>query len=153
MITATKNQSYSASIEVALSPQDVFEHINNVSEWWTKDLAGQSTTLNDEFVVNHECGHYSNHKLIEVIPNKKVVWLVTDSKLDWVEKDKYEWTNTKIVFDITPKGDITELKFTHEGLVSELECYANCVEGWDMFIKERLYNLMADAASKSNSLT
>ncbi len=150
MTTATKNQNYSASIELALSPQEVFEHINNVSEWWTKDLQGQSTKLNDEFVVNHECGHYSKHKLIEVIPDKKVVWLVTDSKLDWVEKDKYEWTNTKVVFEIIPNGDITELKFTHEGLVPELECYTNCVGGWDMFVKGSLYNLMKESTVKSD---
>jgi len=147
-----KDQSYSTTIEVAVSPQDVFTHINDVSKWWTEDIKGHSTKLNDEFIVTSDCGHSSTHKLIEVIPNKKVVWLVTDGKLDWVEKDKYEWVNTKIVFEITPKGDITELKFTHEGLVPEKECYSRCSQGWDMIIKERLYNLMMEDAGKSNIL-
>jgi len=145
-----KDHSYSATIEVALSPQEVFANINDVSKWWTKDFEGQSTNLNDEFIICPDCGHYSKHKLVEVIPDKKVVWLVTDSKPDWVENDKYEWTNTKMIFEISPKGDMTELKFTHEGLVPGQECYTNCVEGWDMFIKGSLYNIMTESVVKSN---
>jgi hypothetical protein len=142
MTTEVNEQSYSATIEVALSPGDVFTKITDISKWWTKDIKGQTKLLNDEFIICSDCGHYSKHKLIEVIPDKKVVCLVTESKLDWVEKDKEEWTNTRMVFEIVPKGDMTELKFTHQGLVPELESYSNCVRGWDMFIKQSLYNFM-----------
>ena len=88
--------------------------------------------------------HYSKQKLIEVIPGKKIVWLVTESKLNWIERDKHEWTNTKMVFEITTKGDKTVLHFTHEGLVPEKECYERCVQGWDMVIKEWLFNFITD---------
>lgn len=84
------------------------------------------------------------NKLIEVIPNKKVVWLVRESKLDWLEKNKDEWTNTKMVFEITSKPDKTELHFTHEGLVPEKECYSKCAQGWDTVIKEWLFNFITD---------
>jgi len=80
--------------------------------------------------------------LLEVIPDKKVVWLVTDSKLNWIEKDKYEWTNTRMVFEITTKGDKTVLHFTHEGLVPEKECYVMCEQGWNMVIKNWLFNFI-----------
>jgi hypothetical protein len=139
-----KNQSYSAAIEVAKTAEDVFNHINDVSKWWSKDYEGSSTTLNDEFIIHHPDRHYSKQKLVEVIPNKKVVWLVTDSKLNWIEKDKYEWTNTKMVFEITPKGDKSVLHFTHEGLVPKKECYAMCERGWNMVIKECLFNFITD---------
>jgi hypothetical protein len=137
-----KNKNYMATIEVAKSPKDVFNHINDVSKWWSKDYEGSSTKLNDEFVICHPNRHYSKQKLVEVIPNKKVVWLVTDSKLNWIEKDKYEWTNTKMVFEITTKGDKTVLHFTHEGLVPEKECYAMCEQGWNMVIKDWLFNFI-----------
>jgi hypothetical protein len=137
-----KNINYTATIEVAKSARDVFSDINDVSKWWSKEYEGSSAKLNDEFIIEHPDRHYSKQKLIEVIPNKKIVWLVTESKLNWIEKDKSEWTNTKMVFDITPKGDQTVLHFTHEGLVPEKECYQKCEQGWNMIIKEWLFNFI-----------
>lgn len=145
------NQDYKTSIEFVDNPQDVFNHINDVSKWWSKsasesasgrqtEFEGQSTKLNDEFTIRSGDRHYSRQKLVEVIPDKKVVWLVTDCLINWLE-DKTEWINTKIIFDITSKGDKTVLHFTHEGLVPEKECYAACSQGWDFLIKERLLNL------------
>ena len=140
-----KDQSYTATIEVAVSPQDVFTHINNVSKWWTEHIEGHSTKLNDEFIFcygNGDHAHYSKQKLVEVVPGKKVVWLVTESKINWIKNNKEEWTNTKIVFELSTKGDKTIMHFTHEGLVPELECYPNCVKGWNIIIKEWLYNFI-----------
>ncbi|GEM_PF-268167 len=138
-------RNYTATIEVSNSPKDVFNHIIDVAKWWGgKDsrYEGSSAKLNDEFIIRHG-EHYSQQKLIELIPDKKVVWLVTDSKLNWLEKDKYEWTNTKMVFDITTKNDKTVLHFTHEGLVPEKECYSKCVQGWNILIKEWLFNFIS----------
>lgn len=136
------NHSYTTMIEVATSPQDVFDDISQVSKWWSKDFEGNSAKLNDEFVICHPGRHYSKQKLVELIPGKKLVWLVTESKLDWLGRDKHEWTNTKMVFEITTKGDQTLLQFTHEGLVPEKECYSRCEQGWDMVIRERLFNFI-----------
>ena len=86
--------------------------------------------------------HHSTHKLIEAVPNKKIVWLVTESRLNWIENDKEEWTNTKLVFEIVPEGDKTAIRFTHEGLVPEKECFKACSGGWDMFIGEYLYKYL-----------
>jgi hypothetical protein len=113
-----KNPSYSATIEVSSSPRDVFAHVNDVSNWWATpvfkgEFEGQSTKLSDEFIVRFGGMHYSKQRLIEFIPDKKVVWIVTDSLLNWIEKDKTEWTGTKMIFELTPKGDQTVLKFTH----------------------------------------
>jgi hypothetical protein len=139
-----ENKNYSITIEVAKSPEDVFNHINDVSKWWSKDFEGSSTRLNDEFVICHPGAHYSKQKLIEVIPDKKVVWLVTDSNLNWIEKDKHEWTNTKMIFETTTKGDKTLLHFTHEGLVPEKACYERCEQGWNMVIKDWLFNFITN---------
>ena len=139
-----QTKSYTTTIEVARSPKDVFDHISEVSKWWSKDFEGSSTDLNDEFIIHHPERHYSKQKLIEVIPHKKIVWLVTESKLNWLEKNKHEWTNTKMIFEISAKGSKTLLHFTHEGLVPRKECYAMCRKGWDMVIKERLFSFIAD---------
>jgi hypothetical protein len=138
------DKNYSATIEVAKSPKHVFNCINDVPKWWSKDFEGHSTKLKDEFIIMHPGAHYSKQKLFEVIPDKKVVWLVTESQLDWIEKNKGEWTNTKMVFEITDEDDKTLLHFTHEGLVPEKECYQRCTQGWDMVIKDWLFNFITD---------
>src|SRR4030088_2308181 len=97
-----KKQDYNVIITVNATPQEAFKSINSVSKWWTENVEGSSQKLNDEFTVRFDDVHVSKQKLVEVIPGKKVVWLVTDSKLNFVE-DKHEWTNTKISFEIAEK--------------------------------------------------
>ena len=137
-----ENKNYTATIEVKKSSQEVFNAINDVTKWWSKDFEGKSTKLNDEFIINHPNQHYSKQKLIEVVPGKKIVWLVTESKLDWIKNDKEEWTNTKMIFEIGAKNDMIVLHFTHDGLVSEKECYGMCEKGWDMIIKDWLLHFI-----------
>jgi len=139
-----ENKNFTATIEVAKSPQDVFDCIKEVAKWWSKDYEGSSTKLNDEFVICHPGAHYSKQRLFEVIPGEKVVWLVIASHLDWIKKNKGEWTNTKMIFEITTNGDKTLLHFTHEGLVPEKECYAMCERGWNMVINDWLFNFITD---------
>src|ERR1700761_7815929 len=108
------SHSYTTTIEIAKAPQDVFRHLKDVSKWWGgKDFEGHSAALNDEFTITHGDVHYSKQKLIELIPDKKIVWLVTESKLSWIA-DKNEWTNTRMIFELTSKENNTLLHFTHE---------------------------------------
>ena len=141
-----ENKGFTVTIEVAKSPQSVFRSItNDVAKWWGgKDLQGNSTKLNDEFIINHPGAHYSKQKLVEVIQDKKIMWLVTESTLDWLQKDKHEWKNSKMIFEIVPKGDKTVLHFTHDGLVPEKECYLLCHEGWNAVIKDYLFYFITE---------
>ena len=129
-------------IEVEKSPKDVFNCITEVPKWWSKDFEGNSKRVHDEFVIHHPNQHYSKQKLVEVIPGKKITWLVEDSTLCWIETDKQEWTNTKMVFEITTAGDKTILLFTHEGLTPGKECYAICEKGWTIIIKNWLFHFI-----------
>ena len=135
---------FQATIEVSKTPAEVYSRItNDVAQWWGgNDLSGNSSKLNDEFIIYHPDAHYSKQQLVETVPGKKVVWLVTDSTLHWLKKDQREWTNTKMIFEISTKGDKTIIHFTHEGLVPEKECYAMCERGWTTVIKDYLYNLI-----------
>jgi hypothetical protein len=137
-----KKQDYKATLEVSKTPEQVFNCINSVSKWWTNGFEGSSAKLNDEFTISHDGMHYSKQKLVEFVPYKKIVWLVTDSELNWLEKDKHEWTGTKMIFELNPQDDKTILNFTHEGLVPGKECYERCIQGWDILIKDWLFNFM-----------
>ncbi len=150
-------QNYSTSFEVPVPPEIVFKHINNVSGWWSKtadeavsgqqtQFEGSSSELNDEFILRSGDRHYSKQKLIEWIPDRKVVWLITESKLNWIKKDKEEWTNMKIIFELIAQGNKTVVYFMQEGLNPTQECFSACSKGWDFLIKDRLFHqILADA--------
>jgi len=130
------------TVDVDQSAHEVFNAVNNVSKWWTENLKGGTKALNDEFTVQFEDVHYSKQRLIEVVPDKKVVWLITESRLSFLE-NKAEWNDTRLVFDISTHGDKTRLQFTHVGLVPDIECYKDCSNAWGYYISGSLAKLIA----------
>jgi hypothetical protein len=80
-------------------------------------------------------------KLIEVIPNSKVVWLVLDNYFNFSE-DKSEWKGTKVIFEISRKDGKTEIRFTHLGLVPEYECFNVSSNAWGSYINGSLRSLI-----------
>jgi len=138
------------------APQEVFQAILNVRDWWSgyhsEEIEGDTEKLHDEFSFLAGGGlHYSKQKLIELIPDKKVVWLVTESELSFLEK-KDEWTGTKLIFEILEKDGKTQLTFTHEGLVPEVECYDSCAPTWTTYVQHKLLPLISKGHAMSNNL-
>ena len=149
-----KNKNFTTTLIVDQTPEEVFNAIRNVRGWWSgyysEEIKGDTEKLNDEFSFRAGGGaHYSRQKLIEVIPNKKVVWLITDSKLDFLEK-KNEWTGTRVSFDISTKGNKTELVFTHEGLIPEIECYNSCAPAWSQYLHNKLLPLITSGKGNTD---
>jgi len=134
-------QDFTTSFLVDKSPKEAFEAISNVRAWWTEGVEGNTEKLNDEFSVQFWNVHYSKQRLTEVVPYSKIVWLVTESKLTFID-DESEWTGTRVVFDITKKGEQTEVRFTHIGLVPQGECYNDCSNAWSGYVNNSLKNLL-----------
>jgi hypothetical protein len=101
-----KNKNYTAAnypvaIELAKAPGDVFDHLIDLSKWWPEEFEGESIKLNGEFIFRTGDSHYSKNKVIEFVPNKKLVWLTIES----IRKtDDFDWTGTKMIFELTPQG-------------------------------------------------
>ena len=142
-IKKMEHKNYNATLTVSQTANEVFKSINSVSRWWMENLEGDSENLNGVFTVDFGDNNFVTHKLIEVMPDKKVVWLVTDCYLSWF-KDKTEWTNTKMSFEISTNDNKTQIHFTHIGLVPGIECYDMCVKGWDQYVKGSLLKLITE---------
>ena len=137
---------FTLALTTERTPQEVFEAVTNVRGWWAgyyaEQFEGDTEKTGDEFVFRAGDGvHYSKQKLAEVIPGKRVVWLITDSELSFVS-DKYEWTGTRVIFDISEKAGKTTLVFTHEGLNPEFQCYESCAPAWEQYLRNKLLPLI-----------
>lgn len=132
---------FTTSILVDQTPAEVYKAVNNVAAWWHGEIKGPSKRQHDEFDYRFESFHFSKQKVLELVPDKKVVWLVTDSELSFT-KNKSEWTGTKIIFEIAEVNGKTQLRFTHQGLLPKFECYEACSGGWSQLIQKSLFSLI-----------
>lgn len=140
---------FSTSFSVGRTPEVVFDAVTNVRGWWSEDIDGNTANQGDEFYYRYKDVHQCWVKIIEVVPQRKLVWLVKDNLFSFTQ-DKHEWQGTRIVFDILPGKKETELQFTHVGLVPTFECYDVCHEGWTNYINHSLRNLIAHGKGAPN---
>jgi hypothetical protein len=144
-----KNENFSIKLSVDQTPNEVFNALTNVRGWWSQEINGGTAKLNDEFQYSYQDMHRCKMRLIEVIPDKKITWLVVDNYFNFTQ-DKSEWKNTKINFEISSNGEQTQLHFTHDGLVPAYECYSACTAGWTQYIKQSLVSLITTGKGLPN---
>ena len=137
-----KKINYTCTIEVEAEPSEVFAAITQVHAWWGAGIEGKSEKIGDSFVYKHKEFHVSRQTVSELIPNKKLVWDVSDSEINFV-KDKSEWENTKIIFEVEKAGNRTKVTLTHAGLTPKLECFDGCSGGWNQYFGQSLKKLIA----------
>lgn len=135
------SDSYSQTIKTSASPSVVIDKISQVSEWWGRNFEGKAAKAGDEFTVRFQNGDMYKIKVAQIVPNKKVAWEVTSAHQTWV-KDPAEWVGTKIIWEVKKVPEGTEVHFTHEGLVPQLECFSNCVQGWNYLMQPSLTELI-----------
>ena len=136
-----EKQDFTTTILVDQTPTHAFNAINNVREWWSKNVDGNTEKLNDVFTYLSR-DTWVTFKIIESVTDKKIVWRVTDCYLPSF-KDKTEWKNTDVVFEISEHENSTQINFTHIGLVPEVECYNACIKGWTQYVTVSLLNLLS----------
>ncbi len=137
-----KKQDYTATIAVNTTTTTAFKNVANMAAWWTENIDGNTDELNGAFTV-HFGETFVSFETIELVPDQKIVWLVTDCYLPWLS-DKKEWNGTQLVVEVTGENSLTTINFTHEGLVPQVECYDGCVKGWDQYFKDSLNKLLTE---------
>lgn len=144
-----QNQNFTTVLLVDQTPEAVFNAINNVRGWWSEEIEGSTDKLNEEFRYHYEDVHSCKMRIIESIPNEKIVWIVLDNYFKFT-KDKSEWKDTKVIFEISKQDNKTQLRFIHLGLVPEYECYDICRDAWSNYIQNSLRSLIATGKGQPN---
>ncbi|MBO9666133.1 MAG: SRPBCC domain-containing protein [Bdellovibrio sp.] len=137
------DKDFTTSIAVNKTPAEVYEAIKDVKSWWVGEIAGDAKEVGSKFTYRYKHFHECSQTVTELIPNKRVVWHVTAANIPSFPKSD-EWVGTDIIFDITPKGEQTEVKFTHRGLTPQIECYEACSGGWGFYINKSLKNFILE---------
>jgi len=136
------NQNFTTTILVEQSPSEVFKAVNNPRAWWSVEIEGTTDQVNAEWNYQFGDNHRSKMKVVEMITDKKVTWLVKENYFKDA-KDQTEWVGNKIVFEISKEGDKTRLVFTQIGLVPSYDCYTSCEWAWTGFVQKSLLSLIA----------
>ena len=144
-------QHYTVSFTVDQSPEAVFKAINDVRGWWSEEEEGETDRLGAVFYHHYQDVHRCTLKITELVPGKRVVWHVLHNDFNFIQ-DRTEWNGTDVVFEIGKKGDKTELRFTHQGLVPAYECYDVCSNAWGQYITGSLRKLITTGQGEPNAV-
>lgn len=136
-----KKNDFTSSISANISATEAIKKISNVPGWWGVGFSGSAKNQNDTFIIKMGGDSFFDLTVSELIPGKRVVWLVTDCNMPWYA-DKKEWSNTKLVFNLNEDSGKTAINFTHEGLTPDVECYKDCAPGWTHWIATSLYSYL-----------
>jgi uncharacterized protein YndB with AHSA1/START domain len=100
-----------------------------VAAWWTNDTQGESKvggTLQLRFSADgKEIGLFVM-KVLELQPNRRVSWQVTDGPEEWI--------GTKIGFELRQEGDYSIVLFRHQGWKEPGEFMHHCSTKWAIFM-------------------
>ncbi len=141
-----KKQDFNCSITTNVTVEEAMAAISRVQNWWVTNFEGTSKKLSDVFTAR--VGEtFVTFNITEFIPNTKIVWTVTDCYFPWL-KIKTEWIGTKIIFDISTENNLTSIKFTHLGLVPQMEGYDNFVKGWKVYVQGSLLKLLSEGVGE-----
>jgi hypothetical protein len=135
---------------VPQTPAEAFAAINDVRAWWSGDIEGPTDALGAEWSYRVPDIHFSAFRIIELVPDRSVAWLTTDSWLSFTE-DTEEWTGTTVRFDVTPTEAGTQVRFTHLGLRPQVECYGVCRVAWGEYVMGSLKQLIESGAGRPDS--
>lgn len=131
-------------IQSMKTTEEVFKILLDVRKWWSgfysEEINGKDERVDDVFTFKAG-NHYSKQRLVQLIPQKRIVWEVVESNLGFVDNN-YEWLNTQLIFIITKLEDSTKVLFVHKGLTPMLECFQACSSVWTWYFENRLSPLL-----------
>jgi uncharacterized protein YndB with AHSA1/START domain len=110
------------------SIEDVYKTLTTIkglSGWWTTNTKGESDKVGGVIEFRFGAGGF-DMKVIELQPNKRVVWEVVEGPEDWL--------GTKIIWELKQEGEYIIILFKHQGWREPTESMHHCSTKWAVFL-------------------
>jgi uncharacterized protein YndB with AHSA1/START domain len=151
MTHTPRAEDFTTTFAVDRTPQEVFDAITDVRGWWSEGVEGVTDAVGGEFDYRFQDVHRCRIRVTELVPGRKVAWLVLDNHFDFID-DQSEWKGTQPVFEIAETATGAEVRFTHVGLVPEYDCYEVCANAWGGYLSGSLRDLITTGAGQPNPI-
>ena len=124
------------SIRIAASPASIYPLVSTArgfTRWWATDV-----TETEGFV---DLGFFKRQTVYRL----KTQAGEPPRRAEWLCKSGQEWAGTRLVFQLEPAGEATQLRFTHAGWHASTDYFVSCNTTWG----ELMFRLKAAAEGKS----
>ncbi|MCG7899965.1 MAG: SRPBCC domain-containing protein [Candidatus Thiodiazotropha weberae] len=131
---------YARQIVVTATPAITFQALTaEIDQWWTTNC-NVITQVGDRVTFRFDSTYWvmevvrlSENRLIELLCIE--AHHLHEGLPASIEK---EWEGTKLKWALKAVDGATQVDFIHEGLVSELDCYEICEQGWNFYFASSL---------------
>lgn len=135
-------QNYLRTITVSATPIEAFQALTvGIENWWTKpDFPLTKSGDRAKFTFPPGKSYWTFEATL-LIPHERIELTCVEAAHLHEGQPKeieQEWLGTKVIWEITPKGNGTEICIEHVGLDPTLRCYDICEAGWDLFFVDSL---------------
>jgi uncharacterized protein YndB with AHSA1/START domain len=119
-------------VGIKASPEKVYQALatpEGIAAWWTADTTGDRKPggmVITRFHVDGKLLGGFDLKILELHPEKGVVWEVANGPEEWI--------GTRIRFDLKQEDDFTVILFRHEGWREPVEFMYHCSSKWAIFL-------------------
>jgi uncharacterized protein YndB with AHSA1/START domain len=133
---------FTMQVTVDRPPEQVFEAILRVRDWWMTDVTGDNERIGDVFSFEVPSVHSCSMRVVQLDHGRRIVWRVIKSAMP-IFRDPGEWVGSDLTFALTSDDRATRVHFTHVGLSPADECYEVCSAAWAHYIGFSLRGLVS----------
>ena len=146
-------ENYRESIVFKGKPEVAFNAITmEMSVWWTK-MSGKFEAVGDQAKTDFGGKSYWVFEAKTLKPELIELRCCEANHIhgDGSEDMKNEWYDSILKFELIPKGELTEVQFTHVGLTPNLKCFDVCKGGWDHYFLGSLKDYLSGRVANPSS--
>ena len=133
------------------SPAEAFAAICDARAWWSGNIEGRTDELGAEWSYEVPEIHFSAFRITELVPDRSVAWLCTDSRLTFVEDTGGVDRHHRPLRGACRPPTAPRSGSRTRGWSPSVECYDVCRVAWSEYVVGSLRSLIETGAGRPNS--